>query len=251
MFDGKAFGLEIATMTKAFLERQLAPLRAEIVELKVELAALKALPPGRDGRDGVDGAAGKDADPDVVRSFVKEAVAALPVAPTAEEVAALVPQPQNGKDGSDGLPGVPGAAGKDGVGLAGALLDHEGGLVLTMMNGEIKSLGIVKGRDGKDGAPGKDGVPGRDADPDAMHAAVAAEVQKQVVAPLATAYKGVWKPGAYKCGDAVTWAGSLFIAHADTEAKPESTDDWRLAVKRGRDGKDGEAPKPPTVVKLK
>ncbi len=52
---------------------------------------------------------------------------------------------------------------------------------------------------------------------------------------------GVWKDGtAYSQGDGVTWAGSFWIAQADTGAKPGDSEDWRLAVKRGRDGKDGK-----------
>ena len=50
---------------------------------------------------------------------------------------------------------------------------------------------------------------------------------------------GVWKEGqAYVPGDAVTLGGSLFIAQAATTAKPGKSDDWRLAVKRGTDGRD-------------
>lgn len=49
--------------------------------------------------------------------------------------------------------------------------------------------------------------------------------------------RGVWREGEYKAGDAVTWGGSLWIAQKDTGAKPESGEDWRLAVKRGRDGR--------------
>jgi hypothetical protein len=48
---------------------------------------------------------------------------------------------------------------------------------------------------------------------------------------------GVWKEGtAYVPGDAVTLRGSLFIAQAETTAKPGTSDDWRLAVQRGKDG---------------
>jgi Collagen triple helix repeat (20 copies) len=50
---------------------------------------------------------------------------------------------------------------------------------------------------------------------------------------------GVWKEGAaYVTGDGVTLGGSFFIAQADTTAKPGASDDWRLAVKRGNDGRD-------------
>lgn len=49
--------------------------------------------------------------------------------------------------------------------------------------------------------------------------------------------RGVWKDGEYKAGDGVTWAGSFWIARKGTESKPGSGDAWRLAVKRGQDGK--------------
>jgi hypothetical protein len=55
---------------------------------------------------------------------------------------------------------------------------------------------------------------------------------------LADFYRGVWQPGPHKRGDAVTWEGSLFICWVDTEAKPGTNGDFKLAVKRGRDGKD-------------
>jgi hypothetical protein len=49
---------------------------------------------------------------------------------------------------------------------------------------------------------------------------------------------GTWKQdAAYVPGDAVTHGGSLFIAKVETTAKP-GTDDWRLAAKRGADGRD-------------
>ena len=50
---------------------------------------------------------------------------------------------------------------------------------------------------------------------------------------------GVWREGtAYVAGDGVTLGGSFFIAQSDTTAKPGASDDWRLAVKRGTDGRD-------------
>lgn len=42
---------------------------------------------------------------------------------------------------------------------------------------------------------------------------------------------------AYDAGDVVTYGGSAFIAQRDTKTAPGG-DDWRLAVKRGKDGKD-------------
>jgi len=50
--------------------------------------------------------------------------------------------------------------------------------------------------------------------------------------------RGVWKDsGIYVAGDSVSHGNSLFIAKTQTTSKPPS-DDWRLAVRAGRDGKD-------------
>jgi hypothetical protein len=49
---------------------------------------------------------------------------------------------------------------------------------------------------------------------------------------------GVWTERAYVAGDAVSHGGSLFIAQTTTTAKPGRSDEWRLAVKRGNDGRD-------------
>jgi integrin beta 3 len=50
---------------------------------------------------------------------------------------------------------------------------------------------------------------------------------------------GVWKEGiTYAAGDGVTLGGQFFIAQVNTTAKPLKSDDWRLAVQRGRDGRD-------------
>lgn len=52
--------------------------------------------------------------------------------------------------------------------------------------------------------------------------------------------RGVYKESnQYEKGDAVTYAGSLFIAQTDNpDGKPETSSGWRLAVKRGRDGRE-------------
>ena len=50
---------------------------------------------------------------------------------------------------------------------------------------------------------------------------------------------GIWKEGStYAAGDGVTSGGSFGIAQAPTSAKPGKSDEWRLAVKRGNDGRD-------------
>jgi uncharacterized protein len=51
-------------------------------------------------------------------------------------------------------------------------------------------------------------------------------------------YQGVYQPGEkYFAENSVTHKGSLFIARADTTDEPGTSDDWQLAVKRGRDAR--------------
>jgi hypothetical protein len=54
--------------------------------------------------------------------------------------------------------------------------------------------------------------------------------------------RGVYRPEEkYLKGDGVTWAGSWWLAQVNEPTdKPGISDQWRLAVKRGRDGKDGK-----------
>ena len=52
--------------------------------------------------------------------------------------------------------------------------------------------------------------------------------------------RGVFEQGKeYREGDTVSWGGHMWVVKAErTEAKPnEGGTDWRLAVRRGRDGK--------------
>jgi hypothetical protein len=53
-------------------------------------------------------------------------------------------------------------------------------------------------------------------------------------------YRDVFRPEIeYSKGDVVTWAGSTWIAQVDKPTdKPGVSDQWRLIVKKGRDGKD-------------
>lgn len=54
-------------------------------------------------------------------------------------------------------------------------------------------------------------------------------------------YRGVFTPGEYVPGDTATWGGSLWHCDEPTSDKPGEVGSkgWRLAVKKGRDGKDG------------
>lgn len=53
--------------------------------------------------------------------------------------------------------------------------------------------------------------------------------------------RGIHKQGQpYERGDGVTFGGNYWIAQRDTFDKPGESDAWRLAVRRGRDGKDSK-----------
>ena len=65
---------------------------------------------------------------------------------------------------------------------------------------------------------------------------------REFVAALPVVYDcGIWREGkTYHQGDGVTFGGSFWIAQRATTAKPgDGSPDWRLAVKKGRDGRDG------------
>lgn len=208
---------------------------AEEVKRMVE-QAVAALPPAADGQPGRDG---KDADPEAITEAVMERVT---------EALKAIPAPKDGQDGADG------------VGLAGAMIDRSGELVVTLTDGTPIKLGPVVGKDGDPGKNGADALGFDDLsiqfDDERSFKFVMArgEVRKEFgpfTAPWPI-YRGVYAEGTeYKAGDAVTWGGSLHIAQQDTCEKPE-TPAWRLAVKRGRDGKDGIVKHmgPPQPVKV-
>ena len=51
-------------------------------------------------------------------------------------------------------------------------------------------------------------------------------------------YRGIWNEGIeYNQGDFVTDRGSMHCALVSTRKRPGTSDDWQLAVKRGRDAK--------------
>lgn len=236
---------DIAEVVAGAVREATAPLLKRIDELeKRELLLPEKGDPGEPGPQGEPGPAG-EVDMDLVRELIVSAVGAgMASLPPAE-------RGEKGEPGQDGLPGengsdgAPGEPGRDGVGLADALIDKDGHLVLTMTDGRTKNLGPVHG---KDGAPGKDGSDGlgfehmnveqvNERTLSFMFRRDAEEAEVSVTFPVPI-YRGIFKEGtAYERGDMVTWAGSLWHCDKDTGAKP-GTEDWALAAKKGRDGKD-------------
>jgi hypothetical protein len=232
MFDGKAFGSEMVEIVKRHVAGAMKPLisRIDALEKRAPERGEKgeAGADGKDGLNGADGALGRDGVDG------KDGSAGI--------------------DGKDGAPGEKGIDGKDGIGLAGALIDREGRLVVTLTDGTTRDLGPVVGKDGAEGLRGSDGKDGRDGadglgfdDLEVVHDGVRGftfrfargEQVKEFPFTLPVVIdKGVFKDGSeYEPGDGVTWAGSFWIAQEKTAEKPDSGRGWRLAVKRGRDGK--------------
>ncbi len=136
----------------------------------------------------------------------------------------------------------------DPVSVKSAFIDRENRLVLTFSNGETKELGVVVGKDGEDGKPGLDGLGfddlsfEYDGEKTAVLRFIKGDETKQFSFQMPIVIdRGVFSEGkTYEPGDGVTWAGSFWIAQESTTEKPDSAKGWRLAVKKGRDGKDGK-----------
>ena len=165
--------------------------------------------------------------------------------------------PTPGSVGPSGKDGAPGEKGADGIGLAGAMIDRDGNLQITMTNGEVKNLGPVVGKDGINGTNGTDGKDGLSLDsfdmeyiPESHEIAIKAVCQgrsKEIrysaggIRPA-----GYWREGTKaKAGEAWVHDGSLWVAMKDCASKPATNDDgWIIAARKGRDGENGKAAKP-------
>lgn len=189
-------------------------------------------------------------------------VVAAQVAPLLERIKALearelIPGPAGapGKDGEPGKDGKDAIAekGADGIGLAGAMIDRDGALLITMTNGEVKNLGPVVGKDGAHGKDGADGLSFESFDmeylPESHEVCVKASVQGRVKEIRYSAGgirpAGYWRDGTKaKTGEAWVHDGSLWIAVKDCQSKPSTNDEgWIIAARKGRDGERGAAAK--------
>lgn len=207
--------------------------------------AVKSLPPPQNGQDG------QSVTLDDVRPFIESAVKSIREE-ASETVATAIksfPVPKDGAPGKDGERGAPGENGADGLGLAGAMIDRDGALLVTLTNGTVKSLGVVVGKDGTSGADGKDGTDGISLDSFEMDyleethevrikAACAGRTKELRYPAGGIRPAGYWREGTNaKACEAWVHGGSLWIATKDTSAKPEtSTKDWFIAARKGRDG---------------
>ncbi|WP_223482367.1 hypothetical protein [Stenotrophomonas sp. OVS01A] len=189
---------------------------------------------------------GRDADPAVIEATVKAAVEALP-APKDGRDADPVTEQQLAEAVAKHLTDNPPQAGADGVGLAGAMIDRAGELVITTTKGEAIRLGKVVGEDGRDGLSFETAAGEYDAERGFVLTLGTGDRRKEFVLPYMV-HRGFHRDGlGMKAGQSVTHDGALWIAKRDNASRPclENADDWILAARKGRDGKDGKSVRVP------
>ena len=299
MFDPEAFGAAMADLIEeavAPLQRRIGELEAELakpVDMSAQVehavaAAVAALPAPKDG---------KDAEPVDVDSLVKMVLARVPApangkdgedgrngfSVTLEDVQPMldnaikqigqqaenavakaisaIPKPMDGRDGTNGKDGERGEKGADGLGVAGAMIDRDGALQITLTNGEVKSLGVVVGKDGQNGCDGISfeafEIEYLPESHEMVVKATAAGRTKELRYPAGGIRPaGYWRDGTKaEAGEAWVHDGSLWIARSPTATKPESRcEDWIIAARKGRDGERGAKGAdgvPPAPIKLR
>lgn len=266
--------VDVDAILKTLLERQTSEL----------MKAISALPKPKDGQDGQPGKDGQDGPPVNIDAIVET----LRIRQDAQvrQFLTEMPKPENGRDGRDGRDAdmealiqmiktlaVPGRDGKDGApgrdALAieplsdidlqksfprGTWAHHRGGLWLARTTTDG-----LKGWDNILAGQAEQLIHQDSEDPRLFVIETTLSngsiTTKQFRIPVMI-YRQIYRDGGeYERGDTVTWNGNLWICEVDaTKAKPGTSEDWRLAVRSGRDGKDlrdAKEPEPPKPVKLR
>lgn len=183
---------------------------------------------GKDGKDGVDGKDGKDGE--------------------------RGPAGKDGLDGKDGKDGKDGADGKDGKDGKDADPVSEKAIadaVAAQFERRFADLTLSWERQARDAISKaldkmptpKDGVDGLPADAieitqSGRDVTITVGEKSHTIRLDTVIDQGVWKEGSYQKGDGVSFGGSFWIAQEDTADAPSASKAWRLAVKKGRDGRD-------------
>lgn len=182
------------------------------------------------------------------------------IAPIAERLAVLEsrPLPERGDPGPKGEDGKDGRDGVDGRSVTieevRSYLDAE--LATWALGFERRAQDVLRqaidgiekpkdGRDGRDGKDGRDGLAVEDFEVtiDGRDLTVTVTrgdfTKSRTIRIPALLDAGIFRDGTtYEQGDGVTFGGSYWIAQKDQpEGKPGNSSDWRLAVKKGRDGR--------------
>lgn len=202
-----------------YVERAIKPLNDRIASQDVELKALRDAAPAKDGAS-------------VSLSDVLPALSEgldAKIAAEVEKGIAAIPRPKDGKSVTlDDLAPLQSAWALDFERYANGVLQRAIEL-------------FPKPKDGKDGFALEDLQMSFDGERTLSMKFVRGDLVKSLDMVLPTVLdRGVFREGdSYVKNDGVTFGGSYFIVKKDSpEGKPGLSDDFRLSVKRGRDGKD-------------
>lgn len=136
-----------------------------------------------------------------------------------------------GKDGASGKDGRDGIDGKDGAPGIG----EKGERGVDGINGKDGAASTIPGPKGDTGERGADGIATR-AEQDAWFEQRAADLEAR---SLADVFQGVYDQSkSYIRGMIAVWDGQPWLAMVETRAVPGVSSDWKLLVKKGRDGRD-------------
>jgi collagen type III alpha len=275
MMDGKALGNQILEAVKGYVARVKSDLTDRLGQIEARLAEIPQGATGESGPRGEKGDVGEPGPPGEVGPKGDKGDPGEPGSPGERGEKGDSGDPgargEKGDPGQAGERGERGEKGDAGIGEAGprgetgergadgksVTLDEvrpvlEAELAKWALDFERRAGDTLqrtvdrlpKPQNGKDGADGlgfddlevsHDGARGF-----TLKFAQGDRVKEFSFKIPALLEQGVYAVGrSYDKGDGVTFGGSYWIAQTDTSRKPGENADWRLAVKKGRDGKDG------------
>lgn len=185
---------------------------------------------------------------DIIRTTVEKALSS--VSRRLDELESRsVSDGKDGRDGRDGRDGVDGDPGRDALEVdvlstIDETRSYPRGTFASFKGGLWISRRTTQGLDGWDCVvKGFDGVSVEMTDERTVNLVASMSdgqsISKSFSIPTVLD-QGVFKEGTdYTHGDGVTFQGSFWIAQTKTQSRPGENSDWRLAVKKGRDGKSG------------
>ncbi len=209
----KSMAAILARKIKEHVARELGAVTSRFADLEAKFGEIKAIK----AEKGDPGAPGKDADPEFIRSEVARAIEAMPKA----------------KDGEPGKPG------RDGESV------HPDTVTLMIRDAAEKvAANLPKPKDGRDGFGLEDfdmqlGADGRTLSLKFTRGELVVERQVRLATMI---YRGVWREGENEPGDVCTWGGSAWHCQDKTTDKPGTSSAWKMMVKEGQRGKDGNPP---------
>lgn len=233
------------------------PIDEEAITREIWSAVQARIEPGPKGDPGEKGEQGPPVDlvqvSEIIDDTVKAHLAALPTPRDGIDG-------RDGQDGQDGKDGGRGETGRDALQLdilsvinpdrsysRGTYAKAFGGLVravrATDRLTEDKSL-IESGWECIVSGLQSIAISAKDGRHFVLQAITTEGIQRMEFSVPAILERGVFKAGGeYEAGDVVTYDGSTWVAQQTTSDVPATSKEWRLFVRKGRDGRDA-VPRP-------